>query len=261
MSPALQEVITLNAQADRILRLTYTNFPLMASATGQPLDMIKLLTSLSALSGVTEMSVQARDDSLGRNLRLIIAPLPQQKAEQARRRVHQQAKKKGRTAKKATLAAASFCLLLTTVEEYSACEVASLYGLRWQIEWQFRVYKSGCQLDELPSYPCQLAEAVLLAKLLLLVLLTQRIAQLPWQEYLESNLPFLMWTKIVAGSYHSLKEQLCPSAIWLLVLCQIERFLRQLSQSKRKRSKLKSSQLKKMWSKMTAMAHSSLPNP
>ena len=251
----------LSANADAILRLTYTNFPLVNSATAQSLDIVKLLSSLSGSPQLTEMSVQAKDDPQGRALRLIVIPLPQQKAQQARRRVRRQAKKKGRTAKKATLLAASFCILLTTLEEYSTNEIGSLYGLRWQIESQFKVYKSGCQLDELPSYPCQLAESVLLAKLLILVVVSKEVAQIGWVEYLESDLPFLMWSKMMSRSYQSVKETLYPSTIWLLVLAQIERFRRHLSQSRRKGSKEKSSQLQDVWQKMKRMVAPTLPDP
>ena len=137
------------------------------------------------MTPIQEVVVIGRDDTQKRTLRLIASRLPTEAANRARQRVRKAARRKGRTPKDETLLAAGFCMVITTLPQkhWSAQEVLLLYRCRWQIEWTFRRWKSIVQLKVLPSYPSNLAEVVLQAKLLLIWWLHRRILPgwLPWR--------------------------------------------------------------------------------
>lgn len=82
--------------------------------------------------------------------RLIAVPVPAAVAEQRRRRLRQEAKRKGQTISKRTLALAAWTLLVTNVpvDLLSVEEALVLLRARWQIELLFKLWKSLGRLDE-----------------------------------------------------------------------------------------------------------------
>lgn len=89
-------------------------------------------------------------------------------AEQARRKARKDARDHGHTVSAATLEAADYVLIVTTLSETaaSAAEILELYRLRWQIECAFKRLKSLLHIDELRAFDPDLAQTYLLAKLL-----------------------------------------------------------------------------------------------
>ena len=89
--------------------------------------------------------------------RLIAFRLPDDKAEDARKRLYEEHKKSDVTAE--MLETAAYVVLFTTVprERLSAAKLVELYRLRWQIELNFKRDKSIAGLDKLPS---QLPETI-----------------------------------------------------------------------------------------------------
>lgn len=83
-------------------------------------------------------------------VRLLAVRVPAQVAEQRRRRLQQDARKKGRTVRAETLAACDWTLIVTTVpvDQLSLTEALVLLKLRWQIELLFKLWKDHGHLDE-----------------------------------------------------------------------------------------------------------------
>lgn len=83
-------------------------------------------------------------------VRLLAVRVPEEVAAQRRRRLQQDARKKGRTVRAETLAACDWTLIVTTVpaDQLSLTEAVVLLRLRWQIELLFKLWKDHGHLDE-----------------------------------------------------------------------------------------------------------------
>jgi len=96
-------------------------------------------------------------------------PLPEEKAQEARRKARQRAKKKGRTASKQTLYMSGWVLIFTSLPvEILDTETASdIYRVRWQVELTIKRMKSLLDVDKLRAFKGgKLAELYLHGKLL-----------------------------------------------------------------------------------------------
>ena len=82
--------------------------------------------------------------------RLLAVRVPQQIAAQRRRKLKKDARRKGQTVSKSRLALADWTMLITNVPAklLALNEAFVLYGVRWQIELLFKLWKSIGQLDE-----------------------------------------------------------------------------------------------------------------
>jgi hypothetical protein len=96
-------------------------------------------------------------------------PLPEAKAQEARRKAHQRAKKKGRTASKKALYISGWVLIFTSLPlEILETEAASdIYRVRWQVELVIKRMKSLLNVDKLRAFKGgKLADLYLYGKLL-----------------------------------------------------------------------------------------------
>lgn len=227
--------VVLDALAFFIIRLTWSNLPLL-TPQGQPFDLVAWLRSLPATQEQADITVIAADDPHRRPLRLVAGRLPPDKAQEAQEEVRRQAHKHKHPVHPNTLLAAGFCLLLTNLPAtlWPTATVLAFYRLRWQIEWCFRRWKSVCQLDQLPAYPAAIAEPVLLAKLILILLMQRRLGALPWREWWAEATPPVV-TPLVKMSYDHLCESIRPSAVIRQLLEDFTPFWRHLRSSRRRR--------------------------
>jgi Transposase DDE domain len=137
--------------------------------------------------------------------RLIGRQLPKAAAERARQRARRE---HGPSVSADVMEAAGYILLFTTAptSRLSAARCMDAYRLRWQIELQFKRWKSLCHFDRLPNYRDDTMQAWLTAKLLLGLLLERlgsspvtseqakrSIAREPWK------LTSIIWPAIVAA--------------------------------------------------------------
>lgn len=228
--------LALEAYAYFIIRLTWSNLPLQ-TMEGESFNLIAYLQNLPATQNFAETQVLVRDDPKQRPLRLVIGRLPPDKVEQAHDRVKKQARKKKRDPKPETLLASGFCILLTNLppSTWSTLQVLAFYRIRWQIEWCFRRWKSLCQLKQLPSYPAQIAEAVLLAKLIIILLMQRRLGYLPWLDWWSSSQPPPVISPLVQMTYLRICETIRPLSVIDQLLDDPTPFLRQLRSSRRYR--------------------------
>ena len=129
--------------------------PLLATATGTTLDL------------AVRLGVRQRLPA-----RLLAARVPQEVADQRRRRVRAAARDKGRTARAAHLALCARTIFLTNVpaDRLTLREALTLARARWQIELLFKLWKGHQRVDAWRSAnPWRILTAVY-AKLLAVLL-------------------------------------------------------------------------------------------
>lgn len=228
--------VALQALAFFIIRLTWSNLPLL-TPDGQPFDLVVWLHSIPDGAEYAEVTVIAADDPEKRPLRLVAGRLPPDKAQEAREQVRRQARQEKRTVNPNTLLAAGFCILITNLPAatWSTLLVLAFYRVRWQVEWCFRRWKSLCRLDQLPSYPTKIAETVLLAKVIIVLLMQKRLGSLPWVDWWTADDQPIVVSTVVKMIYGHLCEIICPSAVASQLFQDPTPFLRHLRSSRRKR--------------------------
>lgn len=156
-------------EADALVRFNSASMPLVCAASGAEVDVLGWCRALQG-HRATELDVITywRDGRERRELRgrLIGIRLPDEDASSARdwvRREH------GANASAEQLEQAGYILLFTTapVGRLSAARAVEAYRLRWQIELQFKRWKSLCRFDRLPNYRDDTIKSWLTGKLLL----------------------------------------------------------------------------------------------
>ena len=100
--------------------------------------------------------------------RLLAQRVPAKVAEQRRRRVRAEAKRRGRTASQTSLVLAAWSVLVTNVpaELLTLVEALALYRLRWQIELLFKLWKSEGHVDQTRAERSARVQCEVYAKLL-----------------------------------------------------------------------------------------------
>ena len=94
-------------------------------------------------------------------------------AENARRKLRAEAKRKGKTPNSRSLEACEYIFLFTTlsVEQASTQAVLEIYRFRWQVEMAFKRMKGIIYLDQMAAKDSELCRTFLLAKLLAMLLI------------------------------------------------------------------------------------------
>lgn len=154
--------------ADVLVRYNRGALPL--SHDGEALDVLARLRELDE-EEVMDLPVSFEHDEDRISGRLIAIRLPKEEAERARKRLR---KEQGAShVTKESLEAAGYVVLFTTVprSRMNAARCLQAYRLRWQIELQFKRWKSLCGFDRLPNYRDDTIVAWLYAKVLLGILL------------------------------------------------------------------------------------------
>ena len=162
-------------KADVLVRVNRGSLPLY-DETGTPIDVLDWCRQLPGhRSGERLAEVHhhgptgtARKRCVGG--RLVAVRLPDKEAEAARERVHRE---HGAKTNAEQLEAAAYVILFTTAPaaRLSAARCVEAYRLRWQIELQWKRWKSLCHFDHLPNYRDDTILSWLTAKVLLGVVL------------------------------------------------------------------------------------------
>lgn len=229
--------VVLDALAYLVIRLTWSNLPL-CTPDGQAFDLPAWLHSIPETQSMTEVVVYAADDPARRPLRLVAGRVPPEKAQEARDAAYRQARNKKRSPHPNTLLAAGFCLLLTNLPAHTwpVWSVLAWYRVRWQVEWCFRRWKSLCHLDQLPAYPAQIAEPVLLAKIIIVLLMQQRLGALPWADWWTNpHEPAPVVSIVVQLAYARICDLIRPTDVIDRLLQDPTPLLRHLRSSRRQR--------------------------
>jgi hypothetical protein len=168
--------------ADLLVRVNRGALPLMRP-DGTEIDVLEWVRGFGGHAAVeTDARVVLREgktDKITRTIagRLIGRKLPPAAAERARQRARRE---HGPSVAADLLDAAGYIVLFTTApaKRMSPARCMDAYQLRWQIELQFKRWKSLCHFDRLPNYRDDTMQAWLTAKLLLGLLL-DRLATAP----------------------------------------------------------------------------------
>jgi IS4 transposase len=141
--------------------------------TGEPVNLIALFRKHAA-NGLIDRSIRiARKSGPALTLRLVAVKKTPQACAEARRKARRQAQKGGHQIARATLIAADWVILVTSLkaDDFPTADVLALYRLRWRIELAFKRLKSGIGLKGPPSRDPRVARAYVLAHLLMILLL------------------------------------------------------------------------------------------
>ena len=150
-------------------------------ADGTPLDLAdELRAAATAARTVIDRPIAlARKGKPALTLRLVAARKSEHAAEAARRNARRQAQRGGHQVAEATLIAADWVILITSLAEtYTANDILALYRLRWRIELAFKRLKSLIGLKGPPGTDPRSARPYVLAHLLLILLLEPIIDEL-----------------------------------------------------------------------------------
>lgn len=165
----------VNSGADVLVRYRLGGLPLLDEEDN---DIDVLAKARAVLQGAV-LDLDVHVPGLERDIpgRLIIMRLPADAAERARQRVR---KENGPSTSAQVLEAAGYVILFTTAKRgrLDAERCLQGYRLRWQIELQFKRWKSLCNFDELPNQRDDTILSWLYGKVLLGALL-DRMASTP----------------------------------------------------------------------------------
>jgi hypothetical protein len=143
-------------------------------AAGEPFDMIAALCQSAEPDLIDRpIGVRRRGGAPPLRLRLIAVKKPPQAAEAARRTARREAQRGGHQIAQATLAAAEWLILVTSLpqETFAAADILALYRLRWRIELAFKRLKTLVGLSRPPGTDARSARPYVLAHLLMILLL------------------------------------------------------------------------------------------
>jgi len=157
----------LDAQADVLVRLNRGSMPIF-TADGELVDVLEWCRALTGnRARETAVHVVHRDGKTERRIdgRLIGFRLPPKEAADAQARVMRE----NADATAEHVEAAAYVILFTTApaRRLAAAKCIEAYRLRWQVELQFKRWKSICHLDRLPNYLDDTVCSWLSAKILL----------------------------------------------------------------------------------------------
>ncbi len=141
--PALQTVA--DQQAFFLSRWRQDALVYPADPPAQPLDMLAFLSRQT--QPLAESRVQV-GKSARLACRMIVVRLPQEVAEKRRRRLREDAQRRGDTPSERALALCAWNIFLTNLppERLTLRQLLACYGLRWQVELIFKLWKSQAGL-------------------------------------------------------------------------------------------------------------------
>jgi hypothetical protein len=213
----------LNAGAGLIVRINWRNVPVLGP-DGQRFEIIPWLKTITALS---EKLIWMKTPQDWFEFRLLAAPLPPDKAEEARRRTRLRHQRKKRPLNENTLFAAGFVLLLTclSADTWPGHLILALYRLRWQIELCIKRLKSLLELDHLRAKDPRLVQTYLLSKLLIALMIDEMTnrASLPHPDWFNSLERPLSVYRMTALFYDAFRQIIAGP--WVLSLKQFFRLM------------------------------------
>jgi hypothetical protein len=163
----------VEAGADYIVRLSATALKLRTPA-GEAVKR-SVLCKQAETAGIQDvtLAIHASDGKAQMAARLIVLPLPEEKAAAARRLMRKNARKWGYTASQEALATAGCLMLITSLPRaaWSAQRILALYRRRWQVELAFKRLKSLIGLEDLRLHDSDLIGAWIHAILLVALLI------------------------------------------------------------------------------------------
>jgi hypothetical protein len=171
---------------DVVVRANMVSVPL-EDEQGRPVELLRRLRKLK-VGEVGQWSAFMRDKKGTIALEVCALKKSAEETRKAQRKLRESASKKQRNVQPATLEAAGYVVVLTTLTDVSAQRIVELYRHRWQIELAFKRLKSLLALGHLKKTDPQGAKAWLQGKLFVAALIETLIAVgerfSPWGYFL-----------------------------------------------------------------------------
>lgn len=220
-------------QADVILRITPKCFCLY-DADGKKISLVSLLKEAEEKHReIMDIFGFCKYRTKTAFVRIIAQKLPEERAEEARKRKKAKASKKQYKITEDTLLCAGWIVVITSLgAEYGGEEILSLYANRWQVELLFKRFKQNFSVTAIKAGTASYAEAMVLLWLIVWVMaerqsflaecfLTEKKEMIVYSIYEKCKVAFIQ-----------MKEILCMS--WsLFVDLTDEKYFRYLSIKKR----------------------------
>jgi Transposase DDE domain len=167
------------AGADVVIRTGWKSVH-WQGADGAPFDLIAALRQAGASGRIDKPVWIRRKSGAPLALRLVAVKKPPEAAEAARRNARREAQRGRHKISQATLVAAEWVMLVTSLSAQGtpAEHVLALYRLRWRIELAFKRLKSLIGLKAPPGIDERSARPYLLAHLLMILMLEPLIDEL-----------------------------------------------------------------------------------
>ena len=164
--------VIIDAGADLVIRSGWKSARWL-DADKAPFDIIAALQRSGGRGRIDQPIWVGRKGGSALELRLIALKKLPAAAEAARCTAREQARRGGHQISKATLVAAEWVILITSLkpDTFSTTDVLELYRLRWRIELAFKRLKSLIGLKAPPGTDERSAKPYLLAHLLVILLL------------------------------------------------------------------------------------------
>jgi Transposase DDE domain len=145
---------------------------------GEDLDVIRLLKKAEPAGRLETAIGLARPGAAPLGLRLVALRKPPEAAARARAKARRAAQREGRKVSAATLTAADWVLLVTTLapDTFTADAIGQLYRARWRVELAFKRTKSLIGLAGPPGRDARVAKTWILAHLLMVLLLEPHVS-------------------------------------------------------------------------------------
>jgi len=168
----------LEAGADIVVRARW-NGARWLDANGGKLDLVELLKKARNKDCLDLPIWIGRAGGEPLALRLIAIRKPPEAVEKTQARLKAKAKQKQRVLQDATLVAAGWVILITSLDAaaFTASAVGDLYRLRWRIEIAFKHLKSGAGLARPPGEDASVAKVHVLCHLLTILLTEPLLAE------------------------------------------------------------------------------------
>jgi hypothetical protein len=168
----------LDEGADIVVRAKW-NGARWLDADGGKVDLIKLLKKARNKEYLDQPIWIGRSGGERLSLRLVAIQKPPEAAEKTRAQLKASARKKKHVLQDATLIAAGWVILVTSLDatKFSTQAIADLYRLRWRIETAFKHLKSGAGLARPPGQDVNVAKAHILCHLLMILLTEPLLAE------------------------------------------------------------------------------------
>lgn len=162
--------------------------------------------------------------------RLLVTRVPQEVADQRRRRLRKEARERGRMVSATVLALADWTILITNApaELLSAAEALVVARVRWQIELIFKLWKSQGKLDESRSSKPWRILCEVYAKLIALIIQHWLLVVSCWQ-YPDRSL---------VKASQTVRSHAAELASTLHALAQLERVIGSIQRCLRRRARI-----------------------
>ncbi len=153
---------------------------LFDAATGELLDLLTWLRAHAESQFEQEVLVGSQEHL---RCRMVVVRVPQEVADQRRRRAHETARRKGRTPSARHLELMNWSIFITNVPVtmLTRQQVVLLYSVRWQVELLFKLCKSECTLDRVAGRRRERVLSELYAKLIGVVVMQFLLA--PYRDH------------------------------------------------------------------------------